>query len=639
MILLKQDKNTPRWIVLILDLGISSFALATAYLLRFNFNIPAIEFEVFPIAFGTLLTVRLGFFFLFRTYTGIVRHTSINDFQRIFFSTTVGTIALFIFNLLRYYFGDGKFIAPFSVLIIEFLLTFFLMGSLRVAVKLIYQEILRSSQEKVDVIIFGAGESGITAKRAMDRVVDKRYNVRAFVDENKSKIGKMLEGSKVIGTDEMEKIFSTNPPDQFIMAANISKEKKAQIIECALKYDINAFTIPKVQDWINDNFSVQQIKKVRIEDLLGRKQIKLNQEKVGNELRGRVVMITGAAGSIGSGMVRQIAGYSPEKIIMVDQAESPIYEIEHEIVETFGSGVAEVVVGDIREEGRMENVFRTFRPEVVYHAAAYKHVPLMESNPSEAIRTNIMGTRILVDLADKHKVKKFVMVSTDKAVNPTNVMGASKRISEIYAQSKNTVSKHTKYITTRFGNVLGSNGSVIPRFRQQIEAGGPITVTHPEIIRYFMTIPEACQLVLEAGTIGEGGEIFIFDMGEPVKIVDLAKKMVKLSGLKIDEDIKIKYTGLRPGEKLYEELLANEENTQKTHHPQIMIAKVRNYDFTNISTLICELIEMYGTQNNMNIVRKMKTIVPEFKSKNSIYAELDSDSEEQQEENTTEISS
>ncbi len=634
MILLKQDKNTPRWIVLILDIGITSFALATAFLLRFNFNIPENEFSVFPLAFGTIIAIRLAFFLLFRTYTGIVRHTSINDFQRIFLATTSGTIFLFIVNLVRYYMGDEKFIAPYSVLIIEFLLTFFLMGSLRVAVKLVYQEIVRHAQEKLDVLIFGAGESGITAKRAMDRVVDKKYNVVAFVDENKSKIGKTLEGSRVISTYEMKKIFTENPPDQFILAANLSKEKRAELIECALKHNVTAFTIPKVQDWINDNFTVQQIQKVKIEDLLGRKQINLDQEKVSEELRGRVVLITGAAGSIGSGMVRQIAAYSPEKIIMLDQGESPIYEIEHEIIDTFGSNVAEVVVADIREAERMENVFRTFRPEIVYHAAAYKHVPLMESNPSEAIRTNILGTKNLVDLAEKYNVKKFVMVSTDKAVNPTNVMGASKRIAEIYAQSKNTQSKGTRYITTRFGNVLGSNGSVIPRFRKQIESGGPITVTHPEIIRYFMTIPEACQLVLEAGTMGEGGEIFIFDMGEPVKIVDLAKKMIRLSGLKLDEDIQIKFTGLRPGEKLYEELLANEENTQKTHHPQIMIAKVRSYDYDSITTMICDLIGMYRTQNNMNIVAKMKQIVPEFKSKNSIYAELDYDSEEE----TTEAS-
>lgn len=629
MVLLKQDKNTPRWIVLVIDLGITALSLATAFLLRFNFSIPDNEFATFPLSFGLVLTIRLIGFLVFRTYTGIVRHTSITDFQRIFLASFFGTLVLFASNLIRYYLVDNFFITPFSVLIIEFLLTFFFMGSLRVGIKLLYQEIMRSSQEKVNVVIFGAGESGISVKRAMERVVDKNINFMAFVDENKSKIGKSLEGAKVIGLDDMEALFAATPPDQFILAADMPVKRKTELVDLALKYNVKAFTIPKVQDWITDNFNVNKIEKVKIEDLLGRKQIKLDQDNVSDELNGNVVLITGAAGSIGSGIVRQIATYSPEKIILLDQAESPIYEVEHEIADEFGNGLIQVVVADIREYHRLDAIFKKYKPQIVYHAAAYKHVPLMENNPPEAIRTNIQGTKNLVDLADKHKVKKFVMVSTDKAVNPTNVMGASKRIAEIYAQSKNTVAEHTKYITTRFGNVLGSNGSVIPRFRKQIEAGGPITVTHPDIIRFFMTIPEACQLVLEAGTMGKGGEIFIFDMGEPVKILDLAKKMVRLSGLVVDEDIKIKYTGLRPGEKLYEELLANEENTLKTHHPKIMIAKVRACEYEVFNPLIDDLIASYNTQNNLEIVRKMKQIVPEFKSKNSVFSELDEDQEEQ----------
>jgi FlaA1/EpsC-like NDP-sugar epimerase len=322
-----------------------------------------------------------------------------------------------------------------------------------------------------------------------------------------------------------------------------------------------------------------------------------------------VVLVTGAAGSIGSGLVRQIVNYFPEKIILLDQAESPLYEIELELKDNFGSNLAEIVIGDIRDYARMENVFRTFRPHIVYHAAAYKHVPLMEENPAEAVKTNVQGTKNIVDLSSEFGAETFVMVSTDKAVNPTIVMGASKRIAEIYAQAKNTQSKNTKYITTRFGNVLGSNGSVIPLFRKQMEKGGPLTVTHPEITRFFMTIPEACQLVLEAGSMGKGGEIFIFDMGKSIKIVDLAKKMIQLSGLQEGRDIQIKYTGMRPGEKLYEELLADEENTLKTHHPKIMVAKVRTYDFEQISNQICALIELYNKQQNFDLVRKMKEIV------------------------------
>ena len=333
-------------------------------------------------------------------------------------------------------------------------------------------------------------------------------------------------------------------------------------------------------------------------------------------------MVTGAAGSIGSEIVRQVIQFQPKKIILLDQAESPLYDMEMELKDEYDSLSYEIVIGDIRNIDRMENVFKSFLPQVVFHAAAYKHVPMMENNPSESILTNVLGTKILADLAVKYKVEKFVMVSTDKAVNPTNVMGASKRIAEIYTQSLGKIVS-TKFITTRFGNVLGSNGSVIPRFRQQIEKGGPVTITHPEITRFFMTIPEACQLVLEAGTTGEGGEIFIFDMGESVKILDLAKKMIKLSGLTLDKDIKITFTGLRPGEKLYEELLANEENTLLTHHKQILVAKVKEYDFEFISNQIQALINCFNQQDNKLIVKQMKQLVPEFKSNNSIYEELD----------------
>ena len=356
--------------------------------------------------------------------------------------------------------------------------------------------------------------------------------------------------------------------------------------------------------------------------MLGREPIKLDNEKIKKQLSNKVVLVTGAAGSIGSEIVRQIVRFSPKKVILLDQAESPLYEIELELLEKTINCEIEVVMGDIRNKDRMDNMFRTFLPEVIYHAAAYKHVPMMENNPSEAILTNVLGTKNMADLSVKYNVKEFVMVSTDKAVNPTNVMGASKRIAEIYIQSINKTS-NTRFITTRFGNVLGSNGSVIPRFKKQIDKGGPITITHPEITRYFMTIPEACQLVLEAGAMGQGGEIFIFDMGKSVKIVDLAKKMIRLSGLTIDRDIQIIYTGLRPGEKLYEELLNDQENTLPTHHSQIMIAKVMEYNLEEVSEKINQLVAMFDEQNNEKIVSKMKEIVPEFKSNNSIFEKLD----------------
>jgi len=407
-----------------------------------------------------------------------------------------------------------------------------------------------------------------------------------------------------------------------ISVQKISPARKKNLVDICLHYDTKVLNVPPVTDWINGELSFKQIKKIQIEELLERDAISLTTENIKQQLSNKTILVTGAAGSIGSEIVRQVIQFQPKKIILLDQAESPLYDMEMELKDEYDSLSYEIVIGDIRNIDRMENVFKSFLPQVVFHAAAYKHVPMMENNPSESILTNVLGTKILADLAVKYKVEKFVMVSTDKAVNPTNVMGASKRIAEIYTQSLGKIVS-TKFITTRFGNVLGSNGSVIPRFRQQIEKGGPVTITHPEITRFFMTIPEACQLVLEAGTTGEGGEIFIFDMGESVKILDLAKKMIKLSGLTLDKDIKITFTGLRPGEKLYEELLANEENTLLTHHKQILVAKVKEYDFEFISNQIQALINCFNQQDNKLIVKQMKQLVPEFKSNNSIYEELD----------------
>jgi FlaA1/EpsC-like NDP-sugar epimerase len=393
------------------------------------------------------------------------------------------------------------------------------------------------------------------------------------------------------------------------------------IVDICLNNNVSVNKVPNPKSWINGEFTSKQIAKVKIEDLLGRKPIVLDEQKISKELSGKVILVTGAAGSIGSGMVMQIAKYEPKLLILLDQAESPLYDLQNQLNYQFPEFNFEIVVGDIRNRDRMLRVFDHFKPQYVFHAAAYKHVPLMENNPSEAIFTNVKGTKNLVDLSSQYEVEKFVMISTDKAVNPTNVMGASKRIAEIYAQAENNTSK-TKFVTTRFGNVLGSNGSVIPLFQRQIEQGGPITLTDERITRFFMTIPEACQLVLEAGSMGEGGEIYVFDMGESVKIIDLAKKMIQLSGLEIGKDIEIKITGLRPGEKLYEELLAEEENTLPTHHPQILRAKIRTEDNETIS-LIDELIGLFERQKNDNIVSKMKEIVPEYISNNSEFEFLD----------------
>ncbi len=617
------EQNAPRWMILVLDLIISTIALLVAYLLRFNFDIPDTEYLLIPIGVTVSLISHGIAFFIFKTYAGIVRHTGFNDFQRVFFAAFSAACFMAGSNLVGFL-VNGQYFLPYSIVIITFLLTFFFMAAMRVTVKMIYREIISYHGEKINVVIFGAGESGLNTKRALDKITDKKYNVLYFLDDNDNKVGKRLEGVLIKSGGEAETLLASADVDQLIIAVqNLERERKTEIVEAALAVKTKVLHVPPVQDWIGGEINVKQIKNVKIEDLLGRKAISLEQDKVAGAVKQKVVLITGAAGSIGSGLVRQIAKLYPEKILIFDQAETPLYELEMEVENTYGRNLCEVIVGDIREKERLRNVFKTYKPQLVFHAAAYKHVPLMEANPAEAVKTNVFGTLNLVDLADEFGVDKFVMVSTDKAVNPTNVMGASKRIAEIYAQSKNNVAKNTKYITTRFGNVLGSNGSVIPLFRKQIENGGPLTVTHPEITRFFMTIPEACQLVVEAGIMGEGGEIFIFDMGRPVKIIDLAVKMIKLSGLEPHRDIDIKYSGLRPGEKLYEELLANEENTLKTHHPKIMRAKTRTHDFDEVSKEIKTLIDLYGKQDNSKMVLQMKKIVPEFISKNSVFSKLD----------------
>ncbi len=574
--------------------------------------------------FYIILGVRLLSFLIAGTYKGIVKHTSSKDSQRIFKTLTIGSLSFVVINLIFYYGINKTFPLPFSIIIIDYMTTLFLMITLRVFFKSLYTEIMNPYREKSNVIIFGAGESGIITKRTLDRDAGLKYKVLAFVDEDTKKEGKLLEGVKIIGISKLEDMLSKNDVAHVIISIqNLSAGKKKKLIDICLKYDTKILNVPPVSNWINGQLSFKQIKKIQIEELLERDPIKLSEDNIKQQLSNKVILVTGAAGSIGSEMVRQILHFNPKKIILLDQAESPLYDMELELGDDPNHVPYEIVIGDIRNKERMENLFKTFRPNYVFHAAAYKHVPMMENNPSESIFTNVLGTKVIADLAVQYNIERFVMVSTDKAVNPTNVMGASKRIAEIYIQSLSTTA-NTKFITTRFGNVLGSNGSVIPRFRKQIESGEPITITHPDITRFFMTIPEACQLVLEAGTSGEGGEIYIFDMGESVKILDLAKKMIKLSGLTLDKDIKITYTGLRPGEKLYEELLANEENTIATHHNQIMIAKVKKYDFQEVDAKINQLISSFNAQNNFQIVAQMKALVPEFKSKNSVYEELDS---------------
>jgi FlaA1/EpsC-like NDP-sugar epimerase len=615
----------PRWLIFLIDLLFVLFAVLLAYMVRFNFHVPPEEIKYWPQVFSIILIVRSLSFILFRTYAGIIRYTSTEDAVRIFLVIFGGSLLFSAGNVISYYFINDQFLIPFSIIVIEFMTVVLLMITFRIVVKIAYLEMVNPSGAKTKVIIFGAGEAGLITKRALDRDMGIRYKVIAFIDEDKNKWGKKIEGVDIFGLEKLDEMLSGNDVDNLIISVQkLRPEKKQAIADICMAYKTKVFTVPPVSSWINGELSFNQIKKINIEDLLERDEIKLDTEKISHELSGKVIMVTGASGSIGSELVRQIMNFNPEKIILIDQAESAMYDLENELIGKFEYRNFEIAIADICNEVRMDHAFRLFRPAIIYHAAAYKHVPMMENNPSEALYTNIRGTKITADLAVKHGVEKFIMISTDKAVNPTNVMGASKRIAEIYVQSLNQKTT-TQFITTRFGNVLGSNGSAVTLFKKQIEQGGPLTVTHPEVIRYFMTIPEACRLVLEAGMMGKGGEIFLFDMGKPVKIVDLAKKMIRLSGLEIDKDIQIKFTGLRPGEKLYEELLNDSENTLPTHHPQIMIGKVRQYDFEPISKEIDELIDLFDKQDNMAIVKKMKTIVPEFISKNSVFEKLDAE--------------
>ncbi len=616
-------KYTPRWIVFVIDVFISVASVALAYLLRFNFEIPETNVASLYIIIPFVASIRIISFLVGRTYSGIVRYTGMHDAQRIFITIFIGSLFIVVANFISYYYITKAFIVPISIVIIDFLVTVFFMTSLRWLVKAVFYEFRTSNLQIKRAAIYGIGPAAIASKNTLEQDSETRYKIVTFFDDVTTRSRKQLEGIPLSPISRIESYFSNQNLDFLVLAKPFDTiEEKTNLIELSLANNVQVLTVPGVDSWINGELSSKQIRQVKIEELLERSPIKLDIDAIKSQVSEKVIMVTGAAGSIGSEMVRQLIKFNPAKLILFDQAETPLYDIEMELAEQKHSCNYRVVIGDISDPVRVEEVFKELKPEIIYHAAAYKHVPMMENNAAEAIKNNVLGTKIIADFAIKYGVKRFVMVSTDKAVNPTNIMGASKRLAEIYTQSLNGTSK-TAFITTRFGNVLGSNGSVIPRFRKQIAEGGPITVTHPDITRFFMTIPEACQLVLEAGAMGTGGEIFIFDMGESVKIVDLAKKMIKLSGLKLGKDIQISFTGLRPGEKLYEELLADKENTLPTHHSQIMIAKVRGYKFEEVSVQITNLINMVGKYKDLKIVNQMKAIVPEFISQNSIYEQLD----------------
>jgi FlaA1/EpsC-like NDP-sugar epimerase len=623
------SNTTPRWIIFLTDLFYSAVSLYFAYTLRFNFHIPNREIEAFIYVFPFALAVRALSFAIGKIYAGVIRYTSASDAARIFAVVLAGSIFFYIANWFSLLFINDRFIIPTSVIMIDFFVLSIALTGVRLGAKTLYFWLTNKSKTKVNVIIFGAGESGIITKRTLDRDAGTRYRVLAFVDDDRKKVNTRLEGVTIYHTAELPELLKENRVARLILSPQkLSAKRKSEIIEACLGHDIKILNVPPVSDWINGELSYRQMKGINIDDLLGREPINLNAESISRKIKDKTVLVTGAAGSIGSELAKQISSYSPKQLLLLDNAESPLYELEVELKEKLKLDNFEIILCDVREQQRMEKVFRSFKIDMVFHAAAYKHVPMMEKNPAEAVSVNIQGTKIAADLAVKYGVNEFVMISTDKAVNPTNVMGASKRIAEIYTRSLTPAlskgeGEKTRFVTTRFGNVLGSNGSVIPFFKKQIESGGPVTVTHPDITRYFMTIPEAVQLVLEASAMGKGGEIFVFDMGQSVKIADLALKMIQLYKLTIDKDIKIVYTGLRPGEKLYEELLNNEENTLPTHHPQILIGKVKEYEFVQVSKDVDELITLMETQDNQRIVTKMKQMVPEFISNNSEFEALD----------------
>lgn len=618
-----------RWLVLAIDMGIVAFSFSVATLLRMNFHYTEIDFDLFRFHFLLLIVVRASSFFYFQSYSGIIRHTSIEDALLILKSVFSGTfIAGAISLTFRYYFNLETYLyVPMSILAIDFFICLFLMVSLRFLVKSFYESFINEFKPAVGVLIYGAGYSGLMTKNVIQNDRGINYQVLGFIDDNESKIGKTIEGIRVFSQPEaLEKFVESYEGLQVIMAIkNISSKAKRKISDVFLDRGVVVKTLPPVEKWVNGEFAMNQIHNVKIEDLLGREEIQMNNKQISSEMNSKSIMVTGAAGSIGSEIVRQLLAYFPSKVILVDQAESGLFDLEYELAGKIPTNTEIVVkVADVSDAHRMGSIMRTHKPSIIFHAAAYKHVPLMEKNPYEAIKINILGTRNIAVLAAENGVDKFVMVSTDKAVNPTNVMGATKRFAEMYTQSMNQLEGgHTKFIATRFGNVLGSNGSVIPLFKKQIERGGPITVTHPEITRYFMTIPEACELVLEAATMGGGGEVFVFDMGESVKIINLAKKMITLSGLRVDRDIEIKFTGLRPGEKLYEELLNNNENTLPTHHPKILKATLNTPSYSFMEIQASDLERILHEGDNNDLVAKIKDVIPEYKSNNSIFEKLD----------------
>ena len=615
----------PKFVILLLDLGATVTALFIAILIQQNVSLAATNWQHMLNATLLMLLVNSLVFTTTKSYTGIVRYTGVQDALRIAIAVGLSSFIILVINTVAL--GISTILSMTTLVIVLYtIFSFLFLISYRVLVKYLFAYAKNYKMQKKSVVIFGAAATGVATQRVLENDGLANIQVIAFIDDDRKKGSKNLNGAPILSFNEFKEMAAIKPVDELIIATyTIPTKRKNEVVDFCLDHDIKVLSVPAYSKWAEGKFNSRQLQSIKIEDLLERDPIQINNNQIKSQIKGKRILVTGAAGSIGSEIVRQLIPYGPDVIILCDQAETPLHNLELELKENGTRINCVSYLADITNKTRMQKLFVEFEPQYVYHAAAYKHVPMMELCPTEAVRNNVIGVKVMADLAIQYKVERFVMISTDKAVNPTNVMGASKRMAEMYVQAlSNQPDLLTKFITTRFGNVLGSNGSVIIRFKEQIEKGGPVTVTHPNITRYFMTIPEACQLVLEAGSMGNGGEIFVFDMGKPVAIADLARKMIRLYGLIPNIDVNITYSGLRPGEKLYEELLNDAENTTQTYHEKILIAKVREVSFELVKQNTYELETILTTTNDeMLLVGKMKELVPEYISNNSIYQQLD----------------
>jgi len=639
-----KEKTSSRWLIFSIDFIILSIAFVLSYLIIQKFHIQQLFTGSFLFYFLSFIGLRTLVFLFIKIHTGIIRYSNTEDIIRIFKAVSISSLLFWLVS-------NTFFIPVFNfnlesleaVIIVDFFISASLLIFLRITVKSLFSYVKSLDSaiykaENENILIYGSDKNALLIKKAFELSQEKNYKVIGFVDDDPDRINKNLEQIQVYSSETISFLKKKHVIDKVVIMSNeLNIASKNSVIKQCMDLGISVLSVPHSTQWINGTLSLNQIKNLNIEDLLQRAPIILKRDNIFRELSGKRILVTGAAGSIGSELVRQLINYNPELLILCDQAETPLHELQLELEENYPKAPTKVYMANIQNSKRIKALFSVYQPQVVFHAAAYKHVSMMEDHPFEAILTNVLGTKNLADMSLEFKVEKFIMISTDKAVNPTNIMGASKRLAEMYIQSLNfhqaremsiqEVSNNkevpTRFITTRFGNVLGSNGSVVPRFKEQISNGGPVTITHPQITRYFMTIPEAVQLVLEACAMGKGGEIFIFDMGEPVKIVDMAKNMIRLAGLIPDKDINIVFTGLRPGEKLYEELLNKGENIIPTHHSKIKISKVINFHFFYVERMISELTEMMDFDDHIGLARKLNEIIPEFKSNNAVYCKSD----------------